>query len=199
MQPFILGAVVVLAITAIFRSKTLGKFISGVRIRHLASRHLDKDTYHQFHNLTVAGQDGPMHIDHAVVSKYGIFVIETLHMHGWIFGKEYEPTWRHIFGSHNHAFPNPMRHGYQCIKALDNLLEVGEHKITPIAAFVGDCEFKSEIPQNVVRNKGFVDYILSRTKVVFTDSELARVVQTMRSGMTQQTGTEDRHKVKHPA
>ena len=199
MQPFIFGVVVVLAITAIFRSKTLGKLICGARIRHLASRHLDKDTYHQFHNLTVPGQDGPMRVDHAVVSKYGIFVIETLRMHGWIFGKEYEPTWRHIFGSHNHAFPNPLRRGYRCIKALDNLLEVGEHKITPIAAFVGDCEFKSEIPENVVRNKGVVDFILSRSKVVFTDSELARVLQTMQSGLAQQATAEDSHKVKHPA
>jgi hypothetical protein len=199
MQPFILGAVVLLAITAMFTSKTMGRFISGVRIRHLASRHLDKALYRQFRNLTIAGQDGPMRLDHVVVSKYGIFVIETLHMHGWIFGKEYEPTWRHIFGSHNNAFPNPLRRGYQRIKALDNLLEVGEHKIIPVAAFVGYCKFKSETPENVVRNRGVVDYILSKTRVVFTDSELARITQTMRSGMTEKPGTEGSPEAKHPA
>jgi restriction system protein len=51
-------------------------------------RRLDSRLYRVFHDLYLPRPDGKgtTQIDHVVVSRYGIFVIETKNMTGWIFG-----------------------------------------------------------------------------------------------------------------
>ncbi|WP_339385147.1 nuclease-related domain-containing protein, partial [Vibrio paracholerae] len=38
-------------------------------------------------------EDGTTQIDHIVVSKFGVFVIETKYMKGWIFGSKDQKQW----------------------------------------------------------------------------------------------------------
>lgn len=46
---------------------------------------LDKRAYFPLNNITLVTGNGTTQIDHVVVSKYGIFVIETKNIDGWIF------------------------------------------------------------------------------------------------------------------
>ena len=46
---------------------------------------LEKDVYHRLNNTTLPlANGGSTQIDHVIVSKYGIFVIETKNYKGWI-------------------------------------------------------------------------------------------------------------------
>ena len=54
---------------------------------------LPKDTYHRVHNVTLPTPDGTTQIDHVLVSRFGIFVVETKNMRGWIFGAEDQAQW----------------------------------------------------------------------------------------------------------
>lgn len=50
---------------------------------------LIKDVYKIYHDVYVPnGEGGTTQVDHIVTSPYEIFVIETKHYKGWIFGKE---------------------------------------------------------------------------------------------------------------
>jgi len=49
---------------------------------------LNKKQYHLIKNVTLPTTDGTTQIDHIIVSRYGIFVVETKNMKGWIFGSE---------------------------------------------------------------------------------------------------------------
>jgi len=51
---------------------------------------LPADNYHRIHNVTLPTPDGTMQIDHIFVSRFGIFVVETKNMKGWIFGGEHQ-------------------------------------------------------------------------------------------------------------
>lgn len=42
--------------------------------------------YHLMNNITLPYLDGTTQVDHILVSLYGVFVIETKHWSGWIFG-----------------------------------------------------------------------------------------------------------------
>jgi len=181
MQSYLLAAFALLTIAALFKSKTLSKFLGGRCIRRTALRHLDRSVYHQFHNLSISAWEGAPQIGHVIASKFGIFVIETLHMHGRISGKEYEPSWQRRLGSHDHAFQNPLRNNYKNIKALDTLLEIGEHKIFSVATFEGNCEFESEFPENVIKNNEVVEYVTSKTKVLISDARLAEILDVLKS------------------
>lgn len=49
---------------------------------------LDTYTYISINNITLPTVNGTTQIDHVIVSQYGMFVIETKNMKGWIFGGE---------------------------------------------------------------------------------------------------------------
>ena len=54
-------------------------------------------SYSIFHDIYVPNGDrGTTQVDHVVTSPYGIFVIETKHYNGWIFGKENQRYWTQV-------------------------------------------------------------------------------------------------------
>ena len=57
-----------------------------------AALRLPSSTYARFHNLTLPVPDGTTQVDHVFVSPFGVFVVETKNMSGWIFGNERDNT-----------------------------------------------------------------------------------------------------------
>ena len=60
----------------------LGEFL----VNFLLTKFLPKEHYTLIKNVTLPTDDGTTQIDHIVVSEFGLFVIETKNMKGWIFG-----------------------------------------------------------------------------------------------------------------
>ena len=74
---------------------------------------LSKATYRRFHDVVIRAPDGTTQIDHVIVSPYGIFVIETKNMQGWIFGNAYHDNWTQTIYRHKSQFQNPLRQNYR--------------------------------------------------------------------------------------
>ncbi|MGR5279715.1 nuclease-related domain-containing protein, partial [Vibrio rotiferianus] len=87
--------------------------------------------------------------DHIVVSKYGIFVVETKNMKGWIFGSARQRQWTQKIYRHSSKFQNPLHQNYKHIKALETLLGCSEEHLHSVIVFIGDSTFKTEMPPNV--------------------------------------------------
>ena len=47
---------------------------------------LDRTIYKPLNNLTLQTSNGTTQIDHLIVSRYGVFVIEAKNIDGWVFG-----------------------------------------------------------------------------------------------------------------
>ena len=58
------------------------------RVRATIRRRLNRKEYRSVHDLTLPTLDGTTQVDHVVVSPFGVFVIETKDLAGWIFGDE---------------------------------------------------------------------------------------------------------------
>ena len=54
---------------------------------------LDRSTYQRFHNVVVPTRNGTTQIDHVLISPFGVFIVETKNLKGWIFGSENQPKW----------------------------------------------------------------------------------------------------------
>jgi hypothetical protein len=54
---------------------------------------LDKEIYTLYKNVTLELEDDTTQIDHIIISKFGIFVIETKNYGGWIYGSEHQKQW----------------------------------------------------------------------------------------------------------
>lgn len=67
-------------------------------------------TYVRFHDVMLPTPDGTTQIDHVFVSRFGVFVVETKNMAGWIFGSERGRRWTQVLpGGRKTSFQNPLR------------------------------------------------------------------------------------------
>jgi restriction system protein len=98
--------------------------IGELLVRLFAHWQLDKQTYRRLHNVTLNTPDGTTQIDHVFLSPYGIFVLETKNMSGWIFGSEKQAQWTQKLYKRTYKFQNPLRQNYKHLKALEATLGV---------------------------------------------------------------------------
>ena len=130
---------------------------------------MDQDVYHKIDDIIIPTSNGTTQIDHVVVSKYGIFVIETKNMRGWIFGNADSDRWtQNIFGV-KHQFQNPLKQNYRHTRCLADFLKVDHDLMKSVVFFIGDCEFKTPMPRNVI-NSGLIPYIKEHAYPVNTYS-----------------------------
>ena len=135
---------------------------------------LDKNLYHRCHDVIIPSSHGTTQIDHILVSPFGVFVVETKNYKGWIYGSADQSSWIQVVYKSKYKFQNPLRQTYRHKKVLSKYLGVEESTIQPVISFVGDVEFKTELPSNVLRS-GLSSYIKQFEEVVFSDDEIERI------------------------
>jgi len=119
---------------------------------------LDKNVYRRVDNVIVNTPNGTTQIDHVLVSVYGIFIIETKNIKGWIFGEANSDRWIQVIYGKKRQFQNPLKQNYRHTKCLSEYLKLDHDLFKPIIFFIGDCEFKTDMPSNVL-NGGLIPYI----------------------------------------
>lgn len=169
-----------LAILAgLLRSPWIKGAIGEALVRLAIRWRLDRRTYRALHDLTLPTPDGTTQIDHVLVSPYGLFVIETKNLRGWIFGGERQAQWTQKLYRHTTKFQNPLRQNYKHVKALAAALEVPEAMIHSVVVFVGASTFKTPMPANVTEGGGVVRYIRSFREPVLSADAVEAIAQRL--------------------
>lgn len=156
---------------------------------------LNADTYIDLNNVTIPSSNGTTQIDHVIVSRYGIFVVESKNMDGWIFGDEKSPQWTQSLFRKKFRFQNPLRQNYRHTKVLSDFLGIGHDKFLSVVMFWGDCTFKTPMPPNVMA-RGFTSYIKRHKAILFSDTEVQEIVSALKSGMLPKSWGTNRQHVK---
>lgn len=136
---------------------------------------LDSQIYNRFHDTIIPSPNGTTQIDHILVSRYGIFIVETKNKNGWIFGSEDQSNWTQVIFGKKYSFQNPLRQTYRQKKVLAQFIEVDEKHIHPVIYFAGDSKFKTKMPRNVI-NSGIGSYIKSFSDLVLTQDDVYRII-----------------------
>ncbi|MGL6571604.1 NERD domain-containing protein [Aeromonas caviae] len=142
---------------------------------------LDKREYRLLKDVTLPTPQGSTQIDHVIVSRFGVFVIETKNMKGWIFGDPRHKRWTQQLFRRRHGFQNPLHQNYLHLMTLKSLLGLADHQLHSIVYFIGDCTFKTPMPENVMR-RGLVSYIKSKTTPVLSTADVDRIIDTIQQG-----------------
>lgn len=156
----------------------VGEFFVNLSAKWL----LDKEKYHLIKNVTLPTEDGSTQIDHVIVSEYGVFVVETKNMKGWIFGSPNQEIWTQKIYKHSSKFQNPLHQNYKHVKTLASLLGLNEQQVHSVVVFVGDSTFKTEMPKNVTCGGGYARYIKSKKTPVLTESQVIEIVDKIEQG-----------------
>ncbi|MEI4959580.1 nuclease-related domain-containing protein [Aeromonas caviae] len=142
---------------------------------------LDKREYRLLKDVTLPTPQGSTQIDHVIVSRFGLFVIETKNMKGWIFGNPTHKSWTQQIYRRKHSFQNPLHQNHLHMMTLKSLLGLADHQLHSIVYFIGDCTFKTPMPENVMR-RGLVSYIKSKTTPVLSTADVDRIIDTIQQG-----------------
>ena len=166
----------------LLKSPWVKGYLGELLVRLFARWGLDSQTYHRLHNVTLPTPEGTTQIDHIFLSRYGIFVVETKNMSGWIFGSERQAQWTQKLYKRTFKFKNPLRQNYKHLKALEATLGVSPEHLHSVITFVGGSTFKTEMPANVTQGIGFVRYLRSFQQPVFSEAEVDAMLQTLQTG-----------------
>lgn len=126
-------------------------------------------------NVTLPTEDGSTQIDHIIVSEFGVFVVETKNLKGWIFGSESQKEWTQKIFKHSNRFQNPLHQNYKHVKNLQTFLNLRDEQIHSLIVFVGDSQFKTPMPNNVTQGIGYIRYIKSKTTLVLEKQEVQNI------------------------
>lgn len=142
-------------------------------VRRALTQNFTGTSYHLLNNITLPFDDGTTQIDHVLVSKGGIFVVESKHYSGWIFANPSSTTWTQVMFKQKYKFQNPLRQNYKHIKAIQQVLDfVPSVHIHSLVAFTGDAEFKTEQPTGIFDVAGLVQHIRQFTSEVLTENRM---------------------------
>lgn len=170
-----------------------GEFVVNISAKLM----LDKKQYRLIKNVTLPTEDGTTQIDHIIVSVFGVFVMETKNMKGWIFGNTKQKSWTQKIFKHSSKFQNPLHQNYKHVKTLESLLGLSDEQMHSLIVFVGNSEFKTKMPENVTYGGGFISFIKSKTTKVLTPQEVRRIARKIEQGRLTRSIKTNREHVKH--
>ncbi|MFN3734977.1 NERD domain-containing protein [Comamonas testosteroni] len=185
-------------LVAVLRSPRFKGWRGERAVQAAIRRQLNPLIYVDMHNVTLPTADGgSTQIDHLIFSPYGLFVLETKNFQGWIFGTEKQREWTQQIFRKRSRFQNPLRQNYKHIKTLQSLLDIAPEHLHSVIAFVGDCEFKTEMPVHVTRGLGFVGHIQSFTQPVWSPEQMQALLDKLYELRLQPGRATDRQHVAH--
>jgi predicted RNA-binding Zn-ribbon protein involved in translation (DUF1610 family) len=137
---------------------------------------LNGKVYRRFHDVIIPAKNGTTQIDHLLVSPYGLFIIETKNRKGWIFGSERQQKWTQSLFGNSYSFQNPINQTFRQKKAISEFLDLNESIIHTVIYFVGNCKFKTQLPDNVI-NSQLGKYVKQFKDRILAPEEIDRVVR----------------------
>jgi len=127
-------------------------------------------------NVTLQNAAASVQIDHLLVADTGIFVIETKHYTGWIFGNPSDRHWTQVIYRFRSKFRNPIHQNYGHMKAVQSLFTLPMEAYFSVVVFTGEAELKSDFGPEVLRLHELIPYLTTNRPAIFDERKIAYVV-----------------------
>ncbi len=151
--------------------------IAETRVRRILANGLEKNRYIILDDLLLPSGGGTVHLDHVVLSKFGVFVIESQYARGYISGTEFQDRWKQYHFRRFTRFDNPVHRNSLQREALVNLLKLPRTKVHPIVVMVGQQGFKTGMPENVLEPEKLIRYMRKKGEHVLDSDQAAKALQ----------------------
>lgn len=169
--------------------------------------------YHILDDVILKTDRGTTQIDHIIVSRYGIFTIETKNYRGDIYGDDKRKEWTQLIVTDvtyarkwyktytyvtKNRFYNPVK------QSLGHAIEIKKHLsdfpnlwIVPIVVFAGEATLANvESKYDVIYLKDLRRTIMKYNKEVLSDYDVSKIIKTLKSDNVREN-IKDREHVKN--
>ncbi len=174
--------------------KTVFQNLGEALVSRVVLNNFGPPDYHLINHVTLQMGDGTTQVDHILISRYGVFVIETKDYKGWIFGGAEQRNWTQVLFRVKYRFQNQIHHNMRHVRAVRHLLNfLPPGAIKSVVVFTGEAQFRTEIPPGVFYISGLVDYLRGQVDEVMSPDQLQLCVgrlETTRFAISGQTDIE---------
>jgi hypothetical protein len=168
------------------------------------------EEYTILNDVVFRTEKGTTQIDHIVVSKYGIFTIETKNYRGEIYGGDNRQEWTQLiitkirypkkwwktytYVTKNHLY-NPVKQSIGHALRIKELLSAFPYvKIVPIVVFTGDAKINNiNSNHHVVYKKKLLSVIDGYKSIYLNDKDVLKVIEILRSNNVREEVNDRKH------
>jgi hypothetical protein len=144
-----------------------------VLVFRVVRRDFGPSGYHLMNHVTLQLKDGTTQIDHILISRFGVFVIETKDYKGWIFANAKQRNWTQVLFKSKFKLQNPILQNMRHVRAVQGLLDfLPPGAAKSVVVFTGEAEFKTELPQGVFSLSGLVAYLREQVVEVMSHNRV---------------------------
>lgn len=170
--PYWLLIAILCVLSVVFYNKIIGaagEFWCKWELKKLPIRE-----YLLLSDVMIKDEKGTHQIDHIVISKFGIFVIEVKNYGGLIVGNEYKEMWAQYLGANKFYFRNPIYQNYSHIKALEKLLNLDESKFISIICNSNRSKLKIQ-SKSIVTQTDFINKEILKKQEVIVNQDINEI------------------------
>ena len=172
----------IIVIGGLISSGVFYKKISGFFGEFWTKKELNKlpsNEYTILNNIMLKTNKSTHQIDHIVISKFGIFVVETKNYSGLIVGNKYKDRWIQYLGKRKYYINNPIHQNYGHIKALEKILNLDDTKFISVICILNQAKIKVN-DESVVQLNNINEYIKSFNKAIL-NVNLDKIEETLKT------------------
>lgn len=156
-MPFlIIIPIVLIVILAIYLNRPVARGKRGEnRVKRIIGKTIENEQY-VINNLILANEGKTSQIDHIVINKRGVFVIETKNYSGEIYGSENQREWTQVlaYGNVKNKLYNPLKQNATHVYNIKKI--IGKIPVHSVVVFVQNnthnIEANNVIPLSALRN-----------------------------------------------
>lgn len=167
LQPHILFILLLGVLVKIYYPKfrgLFGEFWVKQELKKLPEEYIVLD------NIMIKSKNKTHQIDHIILSRYGVFVIEMKNYYGLITGNEYDEKWTQYLGKKKYKFLNPIRQNYGHIESLKEIINLKTNQFISIICFSNQAKLNVKSKTKVTQLDFILEEILPYKNVIINDS-----------------------------
>lgn len=146
---------------------------SEARVARILSDRFGPPDYHLMNHVTLPLKHGTTQVDHILVSRFGVFVIETKDYRGWIFADAGQEKWTQVLFRSKFRFQNPLRQNFLHVETVRALLDfLPRDAVKSVVLFTGAAEFKTSVPFGVFGPSQLIEYLQEQTTEVMSQNRM---------------------------
>jgi len=153
--------------------------IAESRVRRVLAAGLQRNLYTVFDSLRLPAGGGTIEVDHVVVSKLGIFVIESHYARGWVSGSAVQDRWKQQSLLGATRVDNPVHRNRLQVEVLQRCTGFPAAVFHPLVVVVGHRGFKQRPPPNVVTVEALLPWIRRQTRQVLSPEQADQAVRAI--------------------
>lgn len=168
------------------------------------------EEYRVYNDLLIRDGSYTTQVDHIIISRYGVFVLETKNVHGKVYGGDNAEFWKQYLPStgykrygftQEHQLRNPIWQNEGHIKTLRKLVFGNDVPLYGVIVFPSDTEIHVKASQPVLNMynivpyiKQYHDFVLSAEQMGLYHRRLLEVITTSDSDRKEHIGNVYRYK-----